>query len=55
MGQTLEERRAILRKRQREWRKKNPDKWQQIMNRHHKKMADKIRQEEARQGQEDTE
>lgn len=56
MGQTLEERRAILRKRQKEWRQKNPDKWQEIVNRHHIKMAKRIQMEQLeKREQEETE
>lgn len=55
MTQTLEERRARLRERQKEWRKKNPDKWQQILNRHYKKMAERIQLEEMKQEQRETE
>lgn len=43
---TPEEHRARARERQRQWRKKNPEKWQQIVNRHYKKRAEQIRLEE---------
>lgn len=47
-----EERRTRAKERQRQWRKKNPEKWQQIVNRHYKKRAEQIRLEEMQKQEE---
>lgn len=53
MTLTPEERRARAKERQRQWRKKNPEKWQQIVNRHYKKRAEQIRLEEMQKHEEE--